>query len=278
MAAAGTPLVELFATYKLETTQVLASLTQFLKANPEHNIVLTKSFALDEFLVVKYLLSGPKRMKKPSDTLVGVVTEAMINTLRFRLEHHELLTKVATMDDAAIKNNGYLPVVTGGLLGGEVVSVCPIGAVDLRDLVKPFATSLDFALRGLESSEKARIFLDQESRRTGKLIKILSVTDLAGLSIMRLSSPKALQGMGIVSAWNDEHNPQFLSKTCLINAPSLFGAMLKMAKPFFSKSTMDKMLLCKRSGGSKDIGDCPFLKKYGADVAKQFPAPMGGAA
>ncbi|KAH9256280.1 hypothetical protein BASA81_005501 [Batrachochytrium salamandrivorans] len=278
MAAAGTPLVELFATYKQDIAQVLTNLGQFLKANPDYNIVITKDFALDELLVTKYLLSGPKRMKKSSDTLVGVVTEAIINTFKFRLEHHELLLKVARMDNEAIMNNGYLPVITGGLMGSEIISVCPIGAVDLRDLVKPFDTSLEFALAGLQSSEKARMFIDQESRRTGKLVKILSVTDLTGLSLMRLSSPKALQGMGTVSAWNDDHNPQFLSKTCLVNAPSLFGAMLKMAKPFFSKSTMDKMLLCKRSGGKKDINDCPFLKKYGAEVGKHFPQSVGGTA
>ncbi|KAH9248343.1 hypothetical protein BASA81_014017 [Batrachochytrium salamandrivorans] len=278
MAAAGTPLAELFAKHRQDIDTVLTKLHSFIHAHPEYDAVFTKDFVLDELLVTKYLLSSPKRLKKPTDTLAEVAYTALVATLQFRLDNHQLFTRIASLDMITVLNEGYFPMFVGGYLGSELVVVSDFGAIDLREISKQYDTAVDMAQRGLASSEKIRAFLDLESHKTGKLVKMINVNNLTGISLMRISSPKALQGLGMVSAWNDEHNPQLMSRVCMVNTPMLVSTMIKMAKPFFSKSTMDKIALCKQSGSKKGqtLTSCPFLAKFGSEVANQLPQSLGG--
>lgn len=80
---------------------------------------------------------------------------------------------------------------------------------------------------------------------------------LVGVGIKQVSSVK--QMLGKITSLDSNNYPEMLGKTCIINAPSGFGMIFGMVKPFLDARTRAKV----------EVGS-PFLLVVHAQVQKKL--------
>lgn len=124
--------------------------------------------------------------------------------------------------------------------------------------------------------ETAFHICDTETRRTGKLVKMMTWYDMNGMSIAL--DRRLMSEMGAISKLSESLYPQLLQAVVILNAPSLVRGMLGVAKPFFTKRLLEKIHFCGNTQGNNlkpnAIYGCPVATRLMTIDA--VPTYLGG--
>jgi len=270
MAAPGTPIKDLLEKHKDDIDAVLVAVRKYLDEKKEDAELheAARDYLVDEFCTLKYVLSALRKAPKTRE----VATENLIKTLHFRKDRKDLLKTAKESKEL----HSYLPTARGGVLQDEIVVVNFIGQADFHEIAKRAGDHETALAKGLMASEQFRIAVDQRSRETGRLVKLLSIVNMEGLSLMRFSNRMMIGAMGEVSRSNEIFTPQLLGKIVIVNAPSYFYMAMNLCKPFLSKATIEKVSMCGGKSKKQDISQCPYLAKY-ANAPAAIPDAIGGS-
>lgn len=125
--------------------------------------------------------------------------------------------------------------------------------------------------------ETAFYICDTETRRTGKLVKMMTWYDMNGMSIAL--DRRLMSEMGAISKLSESLYPQLLQAIVILNAPSLVRGMLHVAKPFFTQRLLEKIHFCGNTQGQNlaqdAIYECPVATRLA--TIDTIPTYLGGA-
>ena len=124
--------------------------------------------------------------------------------------------------------------------------------------------------------ETAFHICDMETRRTGRLVKMMTWYDINGMSIAL--DRRLMSEMGAISKLSESLYPQLLQAIVVLNAPALVRGMLHIAKPFFSKRVLEKVHFCGNTKGQNSapnaIYGCPVVMRL--TTIDTVPTYLGG--
>lgn len=224
-------------------------------------------YPLDELNALKFLLSAQRRQGKALET----ASINLLETLKFRKEHKILLKRAREAKEITY----YLPGKPGGFLGDYLVAITDFGQTDMSALARSYGTQEKAVLAGFFGTEQARYAVDKRTRETGRLCKFLSVVNLEGLSLTRIYNRMIFSTMAAVSKHNDVNTPQLLGKVVIVNSPKVLNVLMSMVRPFLSKATMEKTVLCGKRTSDMDASLCPFVSRF-LNGAASIPPDLGG--
>jgi hypothetical protein len=252
-----------------DVKDILAMVSEFLKEknDPVYNHI-AKDLPLDEITVLKYVLSALRK----KDKCKPVAFDRICETLEFRKTYAEPMETARKLLPGIF---AFVPCSTGGFLGDEMVVCSQYGQADFNAIKDKYGTLDNVFAHAAIQTEQFRLLLDKRTRETGRLCKLLHIVDIEGLSFSKATNSTVIRAMGKISTLNEVISPQFLSRAVLIHPPGIFKAVFAVAKPFLSKSTTDKIVICGAKKGQHDCSECPFLKRY-VDAASQIPKEVGG--
>lgn len=124
--------------------------------------------------------------------------------------------------------------------------------------------------------------LDKLTRESGKLIKVITIADLQGMSVfgkefglsyLRLRGEHSKRSMFL--------HPQMLGVNVVLNLPSSMTFLIKLGKKLFSKRVTERLKFCsaegKRTSNRDDAAEkCPFVRSHG--IGSILPSFIGGKA
>ncbi len=126
--------------------------------------------------------------------------------------------------------------------------------------------------------QKERAFLqcDAATRERRVLVKMLSVVDLAGVTLAMGTETQFQKTIGESGKLSEEVYPQLLARSIIIHPPFFFWALFSLFKTFMSAKLMEKMGVCPgRSADKPSASACPFASVRFALPA--LPTFLGGA-
>jgi hypothetical protein len=268
MAECGAQVSSLLSTYRDQIDTVLSSVQEYVREQADEGLAAAaKAYPLDELAVLKFVLSAQRKKGKTVEHAV----KNLITTLEFRKNSKALLDEAGRTKELKF----YLPGVSGGFLGDFLVNIYYAGQADMNMIATKLGNYENALNSGIFLTEQIRIMLDQRTRETGRLCKLLAVVDLSGLSLRKSCNRTMMAAMGAISKHNEVHSPQVLAKHVVINAPSMVSVFLSMLKPFLSESTWEKLGWCKKRHGDGDISNCPFVSSF-AKASASIPKEYGG--
>ena len=230
---------------------------------------------LDEQFVLRYVLSAESRTPDRGAAFVRRVADAVLATLRFRLDHFDAFERLKT--DTSPVCNYDMPAYLTGDLG---VHLCGVTFMALAEDAPGLKTKSveELVLQMSLYNERIRLALDKRARETGRLAKCAIICDMRGFSVVHLTS-KLLKIIGQNSKLNEMHQPQLLLTSFVVNVGSAFRLMWSIGAPFLSASTREKTVVCAgsttkaRAAGTAAVDACPFLRKLDAQLrAAGFPS------
>jgi len=95
------------------------------------------------------------------------------------------------------------------------------------------------------SREVPYLICDEESRKRGYLVKMISVMDMANTSFSRMMNRKWMGHMGQVSKEMELVYPQLLGTSFVVNTPGFFRVVFGIASKLMPQSAVEKMVVCK---------------------------------
>jgi len=257
------PLIkDLVAKHKAQVDQILFALKNDVKGDED--------VIVDELFALRFLLSIRKLD-------VAEATKNARDTLAWRNANREKLAAAAKGDlpnDAAF--NLFVKSGYAGTLGGlHPVFIVRAGLGSTRDLMN--ALSHDQVVEYLlMQNERAFRMTDGTSRETGRLCKLVTIIDLAEMSLFKFDRrfPKA---QGASSHMSAVFYPQLLGKSVAINAPTFFKMMFGIFSLFMSPAAVEKFSMCPaQNTKEKSATACLFLAKFGANGPASVPDFLGG--
>jgi hypothetical protein len=266
---AGLSIDKLLETFKEDVDYVLREAQDFIKQSDDE-IALSKvanEFPMDHFTVLKFVLSAQRKKSQAKESALA----NLIKTLEWRRDNQDILTQAKASKEIQF----YVPTAMGGWLGDEAVMVTYLGKADLNELARVYGSREATVHRALVASEQSRRMVDERSRSTGRLCKLLSVVDLSEVSLMKICNRTILGAMNAVSKFNETSTPQMLGRVIIVHAPSMLQAVLTIFRPVLSKNTLEKLAVCKGKSG-QSISECPFISKF-ANGAATVPECNGGS-
>lgn len=266
MAAPGSRISDLIAEHRAIIDEVLHEVNERIKTDP----VKIKEAALlpvDEFTVLKYVLSAARKKSQQKQ----VAVENIVETLEWRANNKPLLEEARLTREV----KPLIPGLIGGWLGYELVLYMSTGNTDANDLWNSLGADAERVMdQGHRVAEATRIIIDEKSRSTGRLHKIIAILDLQGFAVSKWMHMSMFSALGAVTKANEQHTPQITSRTILLHASFAFRTVMSVARPFMNKATIEKFVVC---GGKKDetLDKCPFLKQF-VNAADSIPTNVPG--
>ena len=269
MAAVGAPLADLFRDYKADIDELLNKISTYLEEKNDEGLHrAARDMPLDEFTCLKFVLSAQRKKEKAKE----VAYERLVETLTFRDKYRKSMERARENPEI----ESIIEMTCGGFLGDEFVLVNHYGRADFASVKKKFESVDAIFGEAVVASEQMRLILDRRSRETGRLCKVLSVVNLEGLSYSIGSNVTVMRALGQLSRSNEVNYPQMLSRAVILHAGATFRMLMGLMKPFLSKNTLDKLVVCGVRGHNKDdCSSCPFVKKY-VNGIDEIPKDVGG--
>jgi len=110
----------------------------------------------------------------------------------------------------------------------------------------------------LMSNEISYQVLDEVTRRTGKLTKLLKIVDITNFPL-RSFNIEALKRDAAASKLMEDFYPQLVGTVVLVNSPSWVNGLWRMFKALFPKRFMEKLALVQPLKRPKDV---KYFLKY----------------
>ena len=212
-------------------------------------------WASDDLWLLRFCLSH-RTTEKAAD--------AARATLRYRAANSDLLRRAmeggGSHEDAlgALNKQALLPSPT---LLGEPVHVVRAAASDVKKLMDDFTEEEVVDHLNL-SKERAFLRCDAESRRSGRLVKLVSVLDIRDGRLSDLDL-RFLRALGRASAETEKFYPQLLGLVAAVNAPRWVHALVRVASHFVPERTMRKVKFCGATDtAAESAATCPFASRY----------------
>jgi len=220
---------------------------------------------VDELYVLRFLLADPVNAERNLKAC-----------LEWRQRNRDILIEAS---------KGHVPFEEGiqknvkkgvcGWLGGQyLISVVRAGHGNpsgiMRDLT--YEQALDHLLF---HNEYLFTLVDQQTRRTGRLCKVITVLDLQGFSMLKFDRRFA-KASGESTHLTTIYYPQLTKTVVLINLPATFRILHSFAMRFASRATLDAQKLCPARTSKGSAVKCPFLSKFGDSGAAAVPSFLGG--
>ena len=228
---------------------------------------------LDELYVLRFVVSA---MRRKSGEKAGeqLALQNLLENLKFRGRHREELK--SARDLTAHPPHTYPITAVTGWIGNDMVAISRLGTLDQNEVVAKYSAE-EATMLSARYNERLRVALDQRTRETGILCKVISVVDMHGFALAH-ANMTMLRAFGTTSKFNETHLPQFLGSIVILNAPATFRILYSMAKNFMSQSTLEKIKMCGGKSMSTRSGEeCPFLAKLGKAALEAFPPEFGGS-
>eukprot|EP00854_Cymbomonas_tetramitiformis_P000745 gene745-1213_t len=119
--------------------------------------------------------------------------------------------------------------------------------------------------------EQMFALVDQITRETRRLVKVISVNDLNHVSLFNGQDKRFMKVLSAASKQGEDLFPQLMGRSVLINMPQVYYSIFSLMKTFMSKRTLAKLAVCP---AGDDITKCPFIKaKFNIDDVPSF---LGG--
>ena len=224
-------------------------------------------WASDDLWLLRFCLSH-RTTEKAAD--------AARATLRYRAANSDLLRRAmeggGSHEDAlgALNKQALLPSPT---LLGEPVHVVRAAASDVKKLMDDFTEEEVVEHLNL-SKERAFLRCDAESRRSGRLVKLVSVLDIRDGRLSDLDL-RFLRALGRASAETEKFYPQLLGLVAAVNAPPWVHALVRVASHFVPERTMRKLAVC---GATDTAEECAALCRTLCCTPDGLPDFLGGRA
>jgi hypothetical protein len=217
----------------------------------------------DELWLLRYVLSNGGAAKSEAPARAA---------LAWRAEHETLTRAARTGDLAAVPGVLRLKRHMSGCMHSKVTSLG--GPVYLiRGCVQDAkALKTHLTVAGYDSLTEYLMFqrevafsiCDEGTRRTRKLVKMLTIHDMFNL---QMDLDRAfLKAMGGASKLSESVYPQLLQAFVMLNAPGFVRGMMTVARPFFSKRMLEKCMFCK----AKATADMPAGAVAGCPIATRL--------
>jgi hypothetical protein len=224
----------------------------------------------DDLWMLRFLLSHKK---------VSKASAAAINTMRFRQEHklnelgdirHKLLDHMDHRSEryfdinkkylAFCKSNTALMYAQPDLDRGLIQIISP-RHIDMAAVVENM--SVDEVLNlYLMTNEIIYQILDEVTRRTGRLTKLLRIMDATGFAFSSFNGDYVKRDAAANKQLEDFY-PQMLGKVIISDMASWATTVWRLFKPFFPKRFVEKMALVKPGKNSRDARE--FLRYISED-------------
>lgn len=218
------PLVsDLIAQYK----PVIAA----VRARPELATVLQPEH--DDIFILRYVISFR------SD--VGKCADAIKRAILWRREHASVLARIdeLQMEVRKIIPTGMLPWRTNS---GQPIQVAIPFAVDAKTWSSKSEQWHHEA--GISNREVAYRVCDRLTRQSGRLVKMVMIQDLTGLSMtFAMQNSKLMQNQGKLSKLSEFLFPQLVATVVVTHPPSFVSTLYKMSSAVLSERLMKKVKL-----------------------------------
>ena len=185
-------------------------------------------------------------------------------TLAYRAEHRERLAQAASeysdpkhLDMSKYSIADLLPAhVTS--LSNEPILVVRVGRSDVKALMDRYTE--DEVVDSLNySKETAFRRCDQATRETRRLVKMITVLDMAAMKLSG-NDKRFMKALGRSSREAEVRYPQLLALTVPINAPFFIGLLWGIGKRFLPARTLAKMRFCgSRDSCKQSAAECPVV-------------------
>lgn len=209
----------------------------------------------DDIFLLRFLLSN-KSVEKSEAPLRETLRWRKENAARlaqaaawYRDPKHDAMGKMSIAD--------LLDVTT---LNDEPVLVVRSGRSDVRSLMDAY--SQDEVVEYLNyAKERAFRMCDEATRRTRRLVKMITVLDCAQSKLSGNDS-RFMKALGRSSKEAEVHYPQLLALTVPINTPPFMSLLWGIAKRFLPARTVAKLRVCGASNTSRQsVAECPFAAR-----------------
>ncbi|KAL3132182.1 hypothetical protein ABBQ32_008786 [Trebouxia sp. C0010 RCD-2024] len=149
---------------------------------------------------------------------------------------------------------------------GRPIYIQHLGQVNIKKIYEVTTEERMLKFHVQEYERCIQYIMPACSKVSGRHIEqTFAILDVKGVGIKQVSSVK--QMLGKITSLDSNNYPEMLGKTCIINAPSGFGMIFGMVKPFLDVRTRAKVEVC-----PKDF--LPSLLKY--IDPENLPRYLGG--
>ena len=233
----------------------------------------------DDIWILRFLLSHKNNVKSAS--------KAAVKTMHFRDEHklnelgdirHKIFsTRTRPTSDHFPLNVKYMSCCKDAdailfLLpdkNREILDPVRFAHFDWKKIDETMSTE---ELQGhyMYQNECVYQILDDITRRTGKLTKLLRVVDLEDVRLGDVNI-SYLKKDGVASKMTEDYYPQLLGALALCNCPGWVTGVWNVLRHFFPKRTVEKVNIMGKKIRSKDV---KFFLKYMS--LENLPVKLGG--
>ena len=237
----------------------------------------------DELFLLRFVLSF-ESAEAAESKLRGCVEWRMANKVVLQAARENFAGNYVAVDALMPQLVGIKQRMSGKLhrkvtgLGGPVYNIraCLNDEKALVAYLKEnsFAMLRDFMLL---QRETAFHICDTETRRKGRLVKMMTWYDINGMSIAL--DRRLMSEMGAISKLSESLYPQLLQAIVVLNAPAFVRGMLHIAKPFFSKRVLEKVHFCGNNTKCQNLAPnaiygCPVVMRL--TTIDTVPTYLGG--
>ena len=124
-------------------------------------------------------------------------------------------------------------------------------------------------------SEQMFMMLDEKTRQTGRLCRLLVALDLQGF-IMRRFDRRFFKANGESSHRTALMYPMLYYSLVFINLPATFRIIYSLAKRFTSRTVLERQKICPARTTHRSASECPFLTQFGPSGPAAVPHFLGG--
>lgn len=222
----------------------------------------------DDLFVLRFVLSNGKSAEEP-----------LRQTLRWRDANAEMLARAGRGEPhPKNKEMGFYSIadlIPTRTLSDEPVMVVRAGRSRVKTLMDKF-TEEEVVDWLNYPKEWAFQICDEATRRTGRLVKMVTVVDMHS-SRLSDNDKRFYKALGGASKDAEVYYPQLLSMTVPINTPSFLNILWVFAKRLLPKKTIEKMRLCgARDTLKQPATKCPWVTYNFAP--EDLPDFLGGTA
>ena len=236
-----------------EHASAIAALRAAIADVPEFAAGADATVKYDDVFLLRFILSNGAGTAE---------TEAAVRScIKWRAENAALLARAADglphPDMGEVNKFSYAELWTFASLADEPVQIIRAGKSNTHRWMDRFTA--DHVVETMNyQKEQAFLRADAATRRTGRLVKMVTVIDMHS-SRLTDNDNRFFKALGRASKESELFYPQLLEMTVAINVPSYMNLLWPIAKRIMPAKTLAKFRICgARDTMKESAAKCPF--------------------
>lgn len=223
----------------------------------------------DDIYMLRFVLSHHKKG-------VEKAVKALQETIKYRAKYHDILPGIRNGSKAPPMDEHLRPYLPGSphfrTLDGNFIYLLRNGIANGHAAVEGKAGPDEVTEWATLSKEAIFGVVDRETRKRGKLVKMVGLMDMkgAGLSSFNAKMNSAMTRSGKES---ELYYPQLLKKSVIFNMPSIIAAIASTLLKLLPSSLQEKILICNEHS---DEGIQRFCREMLHIDINDLPSYLGG--